>query len=320
MGQEQFNLRQRTQRRFFYAIYGCLSGVAQSDGYGDSFVVAENQRRNVCPCCQAIATVLSRRGIDRIAEVAKPLDVTAHRSLGDLQRKGKNSETCNINQSSPTGNALEYREGMGVLRIQLKDHLDVTAISVKLHLEISGETLVMGNAATERVKEVRDVTQQLQAAGIPTSQIQVKGVEISTRTGLLTKSQKARFLLVVETEAALLPEVLSLLANQKQVDLTRLEWIFDDFEASLLLGPQAMHKARRRAEVIAEAAGHRVVGVHHASDTWEMPVSVINLQPDWMAQDVQRAPRARASSLDAGVQYSSTHVLTVQLTVDFQLE
>ncbi|WP_344983061.1 SIMPL domain-containing protein [Deinococcus rubellus] len=216
--------------------------------------------------------------------------------------------------------SLEYREDMGILRIQLKDQLDVTAVSAKLHLEIVGETLVMGNAATERVKEVREVAQQLQAAGISASQIQVKGVEISNRTGLLTKSQKARFLLVVETEAALLPEVLGLLADQKHVDLQRLEWMFDDFEASLLLAPQAMRKARRRAEVIAEAAGHRVVGVLNASDTWDMPVSVVHLQSDWRSQEVQRAPRARASSLDAGVQYSSVHTLTVQLTVDFQLE
>jgi len=178
----------------------------------------------------------------------------------------------------------------------------------------------MGNAATERVKEVREVAQQLQAAGVPATDIQVRGVEISNHTGLLTKSQKARFLLVVETEAALLPQVLGLLADQKHVDLQRLEWMFDDFEASLLLAPQAMRKARRRAEVIAEAAGHRIVGVLNASDTWDMPVSIVHLQSDWRSQEVQRAPRARASSLDASVHYSSVNTLTVQMTVDFQLE
>jgi len=209
---------------------------------------------------------------------------------------------------------------VGILRIQLKDHFDVTATRAKLYLEIAGETLVMGNAATERVKEVREVAQQLQAAGVPAADIQVRGVEISNRTGLLTKSQKARFLLVVETEATLLPQVLGLLADQKQTDLQRLEWIFDDFEASLTLGAQAMRKARRRAEVLAEAAGHRVIGVLNASDTWEMPVKTINWQPDWAAQEVQRASPPRGRALDVGVNYSSTQVLTVQLTVDFQLE
>ncbi|ULH18143.1 SIMPL domain-containing protein (plasmid) [Deinococcus sp. KNUC1210] len=213
-----------------------------------------------------------------------------------------------------------YRTDMGVLRIQQKDHLDVTAVSANLHLEIAGETLVMGNAAMERIKEVRDLTQQLQAAGLPATQIQVRGVDISNRTGLLTKHQKARFFMVVGMDTSLLPQVLGLLADQKHVNLQRLEWIFDEFEASLMLGPQAMRKARRRADVIAEAAGHRVVGVLNASDTWEMPVSSINLQTDWTSQDVQRAPRARAGSLDAGVEYSSTRVVTVQLTVDFQLE
>lgn len=209
---------------------------------------------------------------------------------------------------------------MGVLRIQLNDQLDVTATRAKLHLEIAGETLVMGNAATERVREVREVTQQLQAAGVAASNIQVKGVEISNRTGLVTKSQKARFLLVVEVEAALLPQVLGLLADQKQTELQQLEWIFDDFEARLTLGAQAMRKARRRAEVLAEAAGHRVVGVLNASDTCEMPVKMLQWQPDWRAQEMQRASTPRGRSLDAGVNYSSMQALTVQLTVDFQLE
>jgi len=209
---------------------------------------------------------------------------------------------------------------MGVLRIQLKDHLDITATRTKLHLEIAGEALVMGNAATERVKEVREVTQQLQTVGVPAADIQVRGVEISNRTGLLTKSQKARFSLVVGVGAALLPQVLGLLADQKQTDLQRLEWIFDDFEASLVLGAQTMRKARRRADVIAEAAGHRVVGVLNASDTWEMPVKTITWQPDWTAQEMQRASPPRGRALEVGVNYSSTQVLSMQLTVDFQLE
>ncbi|KQQ98663.1 hypothetical protein [Deinococcus sp. Leaf326] len=85
---------------------------------------------------------------------------------------------------------------------------------------------------------------QLQALSVPAAQIQVRGVEISSRTGLLAKQQKARFLLVVEVEPALLPQVLGVLADQKQVELQRLEWVFDEFEASLRLGPQAMRKAR----------------------------------------------------------------------------
>ncbi|MBZ9749875.1 SIMPL domain-containing protein [Deinococcus sp. HMF7604] len=209
---------------------------------------------------------------------------------------------------------------MGVLRIQQKEQQDVTAVSAKLYLEVAGETLVMGTAATERVKEVREVTQQLQAVGIPPTQIQVRGVEISNRTGLLAKQQRARFLLVVEAQPELLSQVLGVLADQKHVDLQRLEWIFDDFEVSLRLGPRAMQRARQRAEAIAQAAGHRVVGVLNASDTWDMPVSTVNLQPEWLGQDTQRASRARSGPLEAGVPYTSTHVFTVQLTVDFQLE
>ncbi len=209
---------------------------------------------------------------------------------------------------------------MGVLRIQQTDRMDVPAIRAKLHLDIAGSALVMGNAATERVREVREVALGLQAAGVPAAQIEVRGVEISNRAGLLAKQQKARFLVVVEAEPALLPQVLGLLADQKQVNLQRVEWVFDDFEAGLRLAPRAMLKARQRADAIAEAAGHRVVGVLSASDSWDMPVGAVRVHADWMGQEVPRAERSRLAPLDAGVDYSSTRVLTVQLTVDFQLD
>ena len=41
------------------------------------------------PDCEAIAAVGSRRGIDGIAEFAQPIDVTANRSLRDLETLGE---------------------------------------------------------------------------------------------------------------------------------------------------------------------------------------------------------------------------------------
>jgi len=70
MRQECFDLRQRAQRGFFHAADGGLSGVAKPDGDRYGLVVVEDQGRHVCPRCQSVAPVLSRRGIDQIAQVA----------------------------------------------------------------------------------------------------------------------------------------------------------------------------------------------------------------------------------------------------------
>lgn len=44
---------------------------------------------SVRPHCESVATVFARRGIDRIAKVAQPIDVPAHRPLRDLEAFGE---------------------------------------------------------------------------------------------------------------------------------------------------------------------------------------------------------------------------------------
>ena len=41
------------------------------------------------PGCEPVAPVGSRRGVDGVAEVAQPVDVTAHGSFGDLETFGE---------------------------------------------------------------------------------------------------------------------------------------------------------------------------------------------------------------------------------------
>lgn len=207
---------------------------------------------------------------------------------------------------------------MGLIRITVDDRTDITAVSAKLHVQIEGETFVMGNAAMEKAREVRDFVAQLQAAGVLPQDIHVQGVKIASSSGLLAKNQKVEFQLVVRVNPAQLPDVLGAVAAHKNMTLKQLEWVFDEFEASIPLAAQAMKKARRKADALAEAAGHRVTGVHSASDSWDMPVSNVNLKAD--SSGAYGMMRAQAASVDVGVEYSATQQLSVHLTVDFTLE
>lgn len=205
---------------------------------------------------------------------------------------------------------------MGLLRVTIHESTEVTAISAKLHVQIEGETFVMGNAALERAREVRDFVSQLQAGGLEASAIQVRGVSLSNASGLLTKNQKVEFSLVVEVKPEQLPTILGIVSAQKNIRLQQVEWVFDEFEASIPLAAQAMQKARRKADAIAQAAGQHIVGVHSASDSWDMPTVNVNLQ----AMPTATLQRARQANLDLGVEYRATQILQVGLTVDFTLE
>lgn len=207
---------------------------------------------------------------------------------------------------------------MRLLRVTVNDQAEITAISAKLHLQIEGETFVMGNAALERAREVRDFVKALAHAGLGADAIHVQGVKIASSSGLLAKNQKVEFKLLVKVLPDQLPEVLGVVAAQKNIILKGVEWKFDDFEASIPLAAAAMQKARRKADAIAKAAAHTVTGVHNASDSWDMPVANVNLLRDEGEFMMMRA--RQAAPVDVGVEYSATQTLSVSLTVDFTLE
>lgn len=57
----------------------------------------------MCSCCKSVAPIFSRRGIDRIAEVAEAINVAAHRSLRDL-------ESCGELGAAPETMSLQKRQ------------------------------------------------------------------------------------------------------------------------------------------------------------------------------------------------------------------
>ncbi len=203
---------------------------------------------------------------------------------------------------------------MGLLRITIDDTTDVTATAARLHVSIKGSSPLLGNAAVKKAAEVRDLVAALGRAGLSEDAVEVQGIRMSSSTAMLNRTQKVEILLVITSTPDLLPSVLGALAEAPNLKLAELEWVFDSFEASIPLAAQAMRKARRKADALAEAAGLTVAGVHNASDSWSMP------EPRVMMAAMEASPRmakGAAPELDLGVEFSSTQKLYVHLSVDF---
>ncbi|MDR1766841.1 MAG: SIMPL domain-containing protein [Propionibacteriaceae bacterium] len=207
---------------------------------------------------------------------------------------------------------------MAVLRISVDHETPVRATGAKVQLSIAGNSAVLGDAAVKKAAEVRDLTMELFAAGIGEDAITVTGVRLSSESGMIGKSQKADYQLCVQATPSQLPTVLSIIGEQPNATLWNLEWVFPDFEASIPASAEAVAKARRKAEAIAEAAGLSIVGIAELSDSWSMPGHQVDLsRPD---VGVMRAlTRARGGPVDLGVELSSTRNLRVHLSVDFEL-
>ena len=83
------DLGQRAHGRLFDAGHCPLRSGAQADGQGNRFVVVEHQRWQRGPRGELIAAVDAALGVDRVAELAEPVDVAAQRAHRDPQALGE---------------------------------------------------------------------------------------------------------------------------------------------------------------------------------------------------------------------------------------
>ncbi len=151
---------------------------------------------------------------------------------------------------------------IGVLKISETAERNINVVAAKLHLEISGENFIYGNAALEKSGEVKSLVVDLKDVGIGGENVSVKDVVLQTETGFFSKSSKGTYKIVVRVEdLALMPNALGAIAAQKNCRLGRTEWVFDEDEARLELAREALVRAKRKADTMAEAVGYRIIGI-----------------------------------------------------------
>ena len=204
---------------------------------------------------------------------------------------------------------------MGLLRVNVDHLVRISATSARVHARVRGSSLVATGVAGRKAAEVRDVVAALAAHDISEDAVEVAGVRLTTSEGRILHSQSVDIQLVVTANPDQLPDVLGVLADRPGVAVEHLEWVYDEFEASITAAAEAMKKARRKAEAIAAAAGLEVTGITTASDSWSMPQA----QVQFAGEGMMYAARASAAPLDLGVEINATTELSTHLSVDFEL-
>jgi uncharacterized protein YggE len=204
---------------------------------------------------------------------------------------------------------------MGLLRVSVDHLVRISATSARVHARVRGSSLIATGVAGRKAAEVRDVVAALAARGISEDAVEVAGVRLTTSEGRILHSQSVDIQLVITAGPDQLPDVLGVLADRPGVAVGNLEWVYDEFEASITAAAEAMKKARRKAEAIAGAAGLEVTGITTASDSWSMPQA----QVQFAGEGMMYAARASAAPLDLGVEINATTELSTHLSVDFEL-
>lgn len=191
---------------------------------------------------------------------------------------------------------------------------EIFASHANLYVTVKGSSLVSGNEAMKKAREVSQLVEALTRFGLSPDAIHLQGVRLESSSGTLLKSSSAVYHLKVKTEKLdQLPGLLDILAEQKNASLNRIEWKYPEDEAREQALEAAIAKGKAKAEKVAAAMGVKLLGVY---DFMENTFDEERPPIPYQAMEVSmksRAALAEQPSLDMEVQHSKTIHVNVDI-------
>lgn len=199
------------------------------------------------------------------------------------------------------------------IKVSASHKEEIFATHADLHVIVKGTSLVSGNEAMKKAKEVNQLLEALKQIGVKEEAVTLQGVNVSTSTGAVLKSSTASYRLKIRCEdLAKFAEILDVIASQKNASLTRTEWKYDEDAVREALLLATLEKAKGKALKIAQTMGVKLLGVYDLNE---------NVYDEEMAMPFQAqakvafrsAPAEPEPSLGMDVQHSKTIHVNVDI-------
>ena len=191
---------------------------------------------------------------------------------------------------------------------------EIFASHANLYVTVKGSSLVSGNEAMKKAREVSQLVDALTDFGLSPDAVHLQGVRLEASSGALLKSSSAVYHLKVKTEKLdQLTGILDIIAEQKNANLDRIEWKYPEDEARERGLETAIAKGKAKAEKVAEAMGVKLLGVYefmensYDEERPPMPYQVMEMSMK------SRAAAADQPSLNMEVQHSKTILVNVDI-------
>jgi uncharacterized protein YggE len=149
------------------------------------------------------------------------------------------------------------------IRIAAMQREEVPATHADLFVTVKGSSLVNGKEALKKAKEVKELVEGLTGAGVAMADIHLQSIHTETSSGAVLKSSSASYGLRVRcNKLEQIPDLLGVVADQKNATFERVDWKYPDDEALEKGFTAAIAKAQSRAEKAAAALGVKLLGIH----------------------------------------------------------
>jgi uncharacterized protein YggE len=192
---------------------------------------------------------------------------------------------------------------------------EIFATHANLYITVRGSSVVSGNEAMKKAKEVNQLVEAVTRFGLSPDTVQLQGVRLETTTGALLKSSSAIYHLKIKSEKLeQLAGLLDIIAEQKNASLSRIEWKYPEDAAREHGLEMAIVKGKDRAEKVAVALGVKLLGVYDFMENTfdeERPPMM-----PYQAMEMNMKTRAAAPaepSLNMDIQHSKTVHVNVDI-------
>ena len=162
-----------------------------------------------------------------------------------------------------------------VIEVSILHEEEIFADRAELYVTIKGSSLVTGNVALTKAREVHQLVTELTNYGLKQSDIRLQGVQTEVSTGLLGKSSSATYSLKIAcSELDKLADLLGIVTAQKNTTLSSIAWHYsvdDEFSDNGLRDQwldACLRRAQAKAARIAQGLGVKLLGVHHFTETY----------------------------------------------------
>jgi uncharacterized protein YggE len=200
------------------------------------------------------------------------------------------------------------------IKVSASHREEIFASHANLYVTVKGSSLVSGNEALKKAREVSQLVEALTSFGLSPDAVHLQGVRIEASSGALLKSSSAVYHLKVRTEKLdQLAGLLDIIAGQKNANLDRIEWKYPEDEARERGLDAAIAKGKSKAEKVAAAIGVKLLGVYEFMES-----SYDEERPPMPFQAMEMSMKSRAAmadqpSLDMEVQHSKTILVNVDI-------
>lgn len=200
------------------------------------------------------------------------------------------------------------------IKISASHKEDVSANRADLFVTVKGSSLVSGDQAMKKAKEVSQLVEALTSFGLSPEAIHLQGIHIETASGALLKSSSATYRLKIQCEKLdQLAELLDIISSRKNSTLEKIEWKYPEELAQEHGLDAALAKAKIKAGKVAASLGVKLLGVYDFIENTmdeERPTVMYRMQSAAVERGMMPASEP---SLGIEIQHSKTIHISVDI-------